>query len=218
MPDHDRKFGDSLPETTDIVGNFSSEVNEFSNDVEQRLTLDHYMDGVLTDGAPNQDGRHRQVTMKKVVSDPLVLADTGIVFTKDVSDITELHYKDSSNNIVQITEGGGLKYASVVENLGAVFEDFVVIDGIAGIASVNSVVLNTEPYPPGYTAENSIIIMGRVYNSDILAYETLTTFQTYAGGPYYYGGTITFKGSNIEIITTYYHNSQSYKLILGKLT
>ena len=46
-------------------------------------------------------------------SDPSAVVSNGVVYTKDVASITELHYVDSSGNVVQITSGGTIAASSV---------------------------------------------------------------------------------------------------------
>lgn len=51
-------------------------------------------------------------TRYRETTDPTAVADTGFVYTKDVSSNTELIYRDSSGNVVQITSGGALNIAA----------------------------------------------------------------------------------------------------------
>lgn len=215
MADHSRSFGSSLPETTDIVGNFSSEVSDFSDDVSQRLTLDHYMDGVLTDGAANQDGRHRQVTMKELSANPGTLANTGTVFTKEVDSVTELHYKDDSGDVVQITSGGKLNYPDVIDELATIIDEVVVVTGTAGNASSTTTWKDqTIAYPSGFDLDNTIVLSSKIYNTDFTAYESIDGFNAYTITA---GAAIWLEVAQITLRTTYYQNGQSYSIVLGKL-
>lgn len=117
MANHDRNFGANLPIDTDRAGDWPTDSDEFKDDISQRLTLDHFMDNVLTEGAANQDGRHRQVTLKERTK-PTEIADAGIVYTKDVSGVTELFFVDSAGNEVQLTDEGKLNSTSF-ENIVA---------------------------------------------------------------------------------------------------
>jgi len=38
--------------------------------------------------------------------DPANIANTGIIYTKDVAGVTELFYEDNAGNVTQITSGG----------------------------------------------------------------------------------------------------------------
>ena len=54
----------------------------------------------------------RTVYILEQASNPAAVTDHGGIFTKEVSAITELHYIDSSGNVLQITSGGGLGTAT----------------------------------------------------------------------------------------------------------
>lgn len=49
--------------------------------------------------------------------DPTAVADSGFVYTKDVSSVTELFFRDSAGNVVQITSGGAVASSFDPENI-----------------------------------------------------------------------------------------------------
>lgn len=49
--------------------------------------------------------------------DPTTVADSGFVYTKDVSSVTELFFRDSAGNVVQITSGGAVASSFDPENI-----------------------------------------------------------------------------------------------------
>jgi len=217
MSAHSRNFGSSLPSGTDRVGTFYSEIDDFKDDIKQRLTLDHYMDDVLTDGANNQDGRHRQVTMKEKSSDPSNLANTGIVYTKDVDDVTELFYLDDSGNAVQITDDGSLNLgsaATLMESLNSIITEFVEVTGNCGSASPGSFATNNIAFPSGYTYDTCIIFATNLYDSDNSAYRPSTVLKDDSNGE---GAAIYMTSSYIVLLSGEQFNGQAYKIILGKL-
>jgi len=58
------------------------------------------------------DTAAKQLTFKKQTSDPTNVADTAIIYAKEVSGVTEIFVRDSDGNIKQITSGGKLNIAS----------------------------------------------------------------------------------------------------------
>lgn len=78
----------------------ATRVRELKADVRERLEVDHSMVGDAADGA------HKKVTLLKQASDPADAADTGFLYTKDVSGVTELFYKDSDGAVIQVSSGG----------------------------------------------------------------------------------------------------------------
>lgn len=78
-------------------------IRELKVDIRERLDLDHIMDDDDTN-----DGRHRLVTLIEQGSDPGNLANTHLIYSKDVSGVTEIFFRDDSGDIQQITNNGKL--------------------------------------------------------------------------------------------------------------
>lgn len=146
-----REYGSSLPDAADKVGDGYTNFDEFRVDNLQRLELDHQMGGVLTDGAADQDGRHKQVTMKEMAS-PTAISDAGIVYVKEVSGVSELHYKESANDI-QVTKNGVVNSGAGSISLNGTYSEIAVRSGTATGTSVVNI-----SYPTGYTKDNSDIL------------------------------------------------------------
>ena len=53
-------------------------------------------------------GRHKFAGLNEQSVDPSTVANVGYVYSKDVSGVTELFYRDSAGNVQQITSGGNL--------------------------------------------------------------------------------------------------------------
>lgn len=120
MADHTRIFGSALPVGADDMGDWPDRADEFKDDFSERYTLDHYMDGTLVGTSGSQDGRHRKVTMKEMAS-PTEKAETGIVFTKDFSSLTEFCHKDSGGEETQITSNNEINYSDFFLSMNTIF-------------------------------------------------------------------------------------------------
>ena len=173
MADHSRIFGSDLPVASDKIGSnvVDSQVDNFADDISQRLTLDHYMDGVLS-GSGDQDGRHRRLTLKEI-SSPTALENAGILFSKESDSVTELFYEDdlSAGNETQITKDSVLNIGDVILSLDLSYSLAAKITGTIGTStwttiSVNSgstYSLTTVPYPDGgFNKDNSSIIASQI--------------------------------------------------------
>lgn len=219
MADHDRIFGSNLPVVTDIAGQWTSEADNLKDDISQRLTLDHYMDGVLTEGAADQDGRHRQVTMKGLASAPTHIADTGILYTKDVDGITELHYKDDTGQETQITDDGEVFQNDFSKDLNDIFSNAASVTGTAGTAASQSAYAEvTISYPSGYTKSNSIVLNSKIVDTSSQTRECANfNYYVWSGVSYYYGVEILFLDAGIKVRTTREYNGGDINIILGKL-
>jgi len=81
--------------------------------------VDHYMG---TDGGAgigyNEDaaGRHNKVTLRVQDTNPTSVADTIILFAKDVDDKAEAHIKDEDGNVTQLTTAGKIKKSYLEDN------------------------------------------------------------------------------------------------------
>jgi hypothetical protein len=220
MADHTRNYGSSLPTGTDRVGTFYTEIGQFKDDNKQRLTLDHYMDDVLTDGAANQDGRHRQVTMKESASEPTAIADTGIVYTKDVDGGTELFYRDDSSNDVQITSGGDIYKEDFEDSLTGIFSDAAKVTGTAGSAGgTGSYAQVTVSYPTAsWNKNNSVVLSSKIEDSSGNIRDLSGFFITNSPTSSYTGAEVIFGNSDITIRTAYEFNGGDFEIVLGLLS
>ena len=75
-------------------------IRDLKTDIQERLSADHVMDESA------DDGEHVRVTLQEQASDPTNVTDKGFVYSKDVSGVTELFYKDSDGDVTQITTTG----------------------------------------------------------------------------------------------------------------
>lgn len=93
---------EALPADTNAISEGALRIRNLKRDTRERLELDHSWDG------DNDDGLHKKVTLLES-STPSTVTDAGVVFSKDLSGTTELHYVDSAGNEVQITSSGVLE-------------------------------------------------------------------------------------------------------------
>ena len=95
---------EASPADADDAKEGAGKIRDLKRDVRERLDLDHIMDD-----DDNDDGLHRQITFKAPLgSDPTTATNKGFLYTKDVSSVVELFWKDESGNVVQLTTGGAL--------------------------------------------------------------------------------------------------------------
>jgi hypothetical protein len=142
MAAHTRIFGSNLPTdpATDKVGSLIStgtEIDNFKTDIEERVGLDHYINNSTSSSDGAQDGRHKQLTMKKSAPAPTAKEDCGILYTKDDYGDTELFYKDDaiSGNETQITKDGIINNGTLIQSLASVYREFSKITGTLGSSS-----------------------------------------------------------------------------------
>ncbi|MEK0326827.1 MAG: hypothetical protein QQN63_14100, partial [Nitrosopumilus sp.] len=92
---------EAIPADSAAASQGANRIRDLKLDIRERLDLDHIMDEDTVD-----DGRHRHVCLVEQASDPGNLANKGFIYTKDVSGVTELFYRDDSGDVLQITNDG----------------------------------------------------------------------------------------------------------------
>lgn len=90
---------------------------EFNNPLNNALSLISPLTGNL-DVSSNSLQNVNQIDIEghivfEVGSDPTVSANTGAIYTKDVSSKAELHWRDEDANIVQITSAGKINNSAI---------------------------------------------------------------------------------------------------------
>lgn len=106
---HSREFNKLKPEDTEKAGLGAHEVRSLKSDVIERLSLDHEF------GAGGQDGVHKKLKLKSI-SDPSSMTSAGILYSKDVSAKPELHYRNNSGVVTQLTRSGLLNLTENIQN------------------------------------------------------------------------------------------------------
>lgn len=88
-------------------------IRQFKESFVEIMTNDHYMplNGSVVESA--DAGEHTLVTLREQAADPTTpVADKGVVYSKDVSGVTELAYYDSAGNKKTVTSAGKLNITS----------------------------------------------------------------------------------------------------------
>lgn len=94
---------ESSPANTQAASQGAQRIRELKLDVRERLAVDH----IFGDGSANE-GYHNVVHLAEQGSDPSGVANYGVLYTKEISTITELFYRDSAGTITQITQNGNI--------------------------------------------------------------------------------------------------------------
>lgn len=97
----DSSYEDTPPNTQN-ASQGAQRIREFKLDIRERLVQDHSWVGDA------DDGYHKWATLIEQSSDPGNLANKGILYTKDVSGLTELYYRDADGTLFRITDDGKL--------------------------------------------------------------------------------------------------------------
>lgn len=90
------------PADSDNISEGGGKIRNLKTDIAERLEVDHSWAGDADDGA------HKKITFKQQASDPTTAANTGFLYTKDVSGKAELFWKDEDGDVIQLTSGGQL--------------------------------------------------------------------------------------------------------------
>ena len=95
---------EAVPANSEQANLGAQRIREVKIDVRERMAVDHVWSGSA------DDGKHNQVTLKQLASDPVAAAGFGFVYTKDVGGTTELFFRDSAAGTTQLTSGGTLLF------------------------------------------------------------------------------------------------------------
>lgn len=102
---------EALPGDTDIVSAHPSGARTFRDVMESWMLINH-----------DTAGDHFQVNLPEQGSDPSAISNKGILYTKDVSAISELFYRDSAGSVLQITSAGSIASAIAVGTVMCFFQ------------------------------------------------------------------------------------------------
>lgn len=93
---------ETLPADNENASQGALRIRNLKGAISEREKVDHSWAGDANDGA------HVKVTLLEQSGDPASAANTGFLYTKDVSTITELFWENSSGTVQQLTSGGSL--------------------------------------------------------------------------------------------------------------
>lgn len=95
-----RTWSISTPADTDLSNILGSAIRNLREDIEERMEIDHEWTDA-TDG-----GKHKHITFLDPITTPIDVVDEGMLYTKNVNDKAELHWKDEDGNELQLTDAG----------------------------------------------------------------------------------------------------------------
>lgn len=104
MPSYVESWDETKPQGTRDRSLGDDDIREFKRAIRERLATDHVM---LDDEAGSSTiGYHKKCTLVEQTAAPSSVTNAGIVYTKEVNNITELFFIDSSGSETQLTSGG----------------------------------------------------------------------------------------------------------------
>ena len=99
---------ETIPANSDNISAGAGVIRTLKSAVRERLARDHYMD---LGGEGGDHGEHTQVTFHEpLASNPSTGEDKGVLYTLDVEDKAELHWKDEDGNVLPLTAQGAINY------------------------------------------------------------------------------------------------------------
>ena len=129
------------PATGDSPTEADDRMREIKAGLQERLVVDHYWAASASNTYDAADtGKHSQVTFQAGQTVSSVDPDEGVLFTKDVSAIAELFWRDESENEKQLTLAGGLINIEETDIAAILLdEDAMTSDSATSIASQQSI-------------------------------------------------------------------------------
>lgn len=138
-------------------------------DIRERMSVDHSWDGDAN------DGKHYHVTLRPG-GVPTLDAGDGVMFSASIAGNTELFYKDSSGNVMQLTSGGAFN----VVNLSVA--GVLTIGGGGSLLSTGPAVFNGTATLNGVTLINNTLEVTGATKFDALATVVFNAAATFAAG------------------------------------
>lgn len=93
MTSFSNTWNSALPADSEDAKDGASRIRAFKTDVVERVQVDHSF------ALDANDGAHKKVTLLEQGSDPTPAANTGFVYAKDLSGVTQIYYMDSAGTI-----------------------------------------------------------------------------------------------------------------------
>lgn len=119
-------WNSSAPADNAVISQFPANERAARAAVATNFGVDHH------DDVDANIGKHEQVTFIQRGSDPSTVADTGTLYTKNVSGTTEVFFKDEAGNVSQLTKGGRVvgqqKPVTKTSDYTAVAGDNILVD------------------------------------------------------------------------------------------
>lgn len=96
-------WDETTPADTALVSTGDNIIRQMKTQMRELVAVEHEMD---SSGQDTDWGWHKKVTLYEQGSNPSSVSNAIILFVKDVSGKPELHFKDESGNVMQITSAG----------------------------------------------------------------------------------------------------------------
>ncbi len=99
---------ETIPANNDSISAGAQVIRTMKSAIRERMARDHYME---LGGEDTDHGEHVQVTFHMPVEiNPSTGEDKAALFTRDVEDKAELHWKDEDGQVLTLTAQGALNY------------------------------------------------------------------------------------------------------------
>ena len=140
------KIDISTPAETESTKLGDDRMREAKRAWQEFLNVNHDAELTGTEIDSATSGYHTNVHLKEQ-TDPVAVSDVGIVYAKDVSGVTELFYKDSDANVIQLTNDGIINLTSA-SLLGILANDTYLsaVDN-AGTGTIDMIKVGTNDIP-----------------------------------------------------------------------
>ena len=101
---------------TDDPSEADDRMREIKAANQERNDVDHVWDLTGSEVSDADTGEHRKITLHEPIAKPTAVANKGFVYGKDVGGKIELYYLDEDDNEMQITTGGKLNGALLLND------------------------------------------------------------------------------------------------------
>lgn len=110
-------WSDTLNVSTPAYDDDPSEADDRMREIKaafvERLDIDHYFQRSATSIYDATDtGKHRYITFREPNDLTSMSADESAIFSKDIDSVTELHWIDESDNVLQLTSAATINIVS----------------------------------------------------------------------------------------------------------
>jgi len=127
----------TTPESSAAISTGDDRIREVKGAIQERENVDHYWPLASSAVSDLDAGKHRQITFQSPIATPTPQADEGLLYTKTVSDKSELVFIDEDGDEIQLTSGGVLNLtAAAVTAASAAILDNSTVEQSGGILRV----------------------------------------------------------------------------------
>jgi hypothetical protein len=209
---------EGLPPDTENINLGAGRIRNLKVDIRQRMVIDHQWAGNAF------DGKHLQVQLPAIATPPALDGGDGCVFASNPAGPTELFYRDSSGNTVQLTSNGSVASpAAFPAGTRLLFENVAPPAGWIQITGVHDYTVRIVGDSSGQTSGGTWVIGGLSATTTTstttgTTTNTSTTTSTTTGTSVTLAGGVSVLGHAIDIseMPSHTHNSD-YPTFAGTL-